>query len=90
MSRAAQGLAPEVGSGPAAEFVDGRIYKDAEEMRQINEAAAARGYILVCDRCKDMGEPVVAVIAVPEAQEAFGFCGQCYLEISRDFLGHVV
>lgn len=88
MSRA-QGIAPEA-SAPAAEFVDGRIYNDTEEMRQINEAAAAKGYILVCDRCNDLTEPVVAVIAMLEAREAFGFCGECYREISREFLGHVV
>src|SRR5271169_6437233 len=37
-----------VSAGQAAtEFVDGRIYRDVEEMRQINAAAAAKGYLLV-------------------------------------------
>ena len=80
-------LAP---AASTSEFVDGRIYKDVEEMRQINAAAAAKGYLLVCDRCKNMSEPIVAVIAVGEADEAYGFCGDCYRHISQDFLGHVV
>ena len=73
-----------------AEFVDGRIYRDVEEMRQINEAAAAKGYLLVCDRCKNVSEPIVAVVAVANSGDAFGFCGDCYRKISEDFLGHVV
>ena len=73
-----------------ADFVDGRIYRDAEEMRQINAAAAAKGYLLVCDRCKNLSEPIVAVIAVANSDDAFGFCGDCYRKISEDFLGHVV
>ena len=75
---------------PTSEFVDGRIYRDAEEMRQINAAAAAKGYLLVCDRCKNLTEPIVAVIAVANSDDAFGFCGDCYRKISEDFLGHVV
>src|ERR1700731_3282285 len=74
----------------ASDFVDGRIYRDVEEMRQINEAAAAKGYLLVCDRCKNLSEPIVAVIAVANTDDAFGFCGDCYRKISEDFLGHVV
>lgn len=92
MSRA-QGLGTQQvdeGAPVVSEFVDGRIYKDAEEMRQINAAAAAKGYLLVCDRCKNMTEPIVAVIAVETTDEAFGFCGDCYRKISEDFLGHVV
>jgi hypothetical protein len=77
-------------SQPAADFVDGRIYRDVEEMRQINAAAAAKGYLLVCDRCKNLTEPIVAVIAVAGTDDAFGFCGDCYRKISEDFLGHVV
>lgn len=72
------------------DFVDGRIYRDVEEMRQINAAAAAKGYLLVCDRCKNLSEPIVAVIAVANTDDAFGFCGDCYRKISEDFLGHVV
>jgi hypothetical protein len=80
-----------VSAGQAAtEFVDGRIYRDVEEMRQINAAAAAKGYLLVCDRCKNLSEPIVAVIAVANTDDAFGFCGDCYRKISEDFLGHVV
>jgi len=75
---------------PASDFVDGRIYRDVEEMRQINAAAAAKGYLLVCDRCKNLSEPIVAVIAVANTDDAFGFCGDCYRKISEDFLGHVV
>jgi len=81
---------PAVAPSTSTEFVDGRIYKDVEEMRQINAAAAAKGYLLVCDRCKNMSEPIVAVIAVGESDEAYGFCGDCYRHISQDFLGHVV
>ena len=77
-------------SQSASDFVDGRIYRDVEEMRQINEAAAAKGYLLVCDRCKNLTEPIVAVIAVANTDDAFGFCGDCYRKISEDFLGHVV
>jgi hypothetical protein len=77
-------------SQPAGDFVDGRIYRDVEEMRQINAAAAAKGYLLVCDRCKNLSEPIVAVIAVANSDDAFGFCGDCYRKISEDFLGHVV
>ena len=77
-------------SKPPSGFVDGRIYEDAEEMRQVNAAAAAKGYMLVCDLCKSMSEPIAAVIAVAESDEAFGFCGDCYRHVSRDFLGHVV
>src|ERR1700693_968003 len=51
-------------SQPATDFVDGRIYRDVEEMRQINAAAAAKGYLLVCDRCKNLSEPIVAGTAV--------------------------
>ena len=72
------------------DFVDGRIYRDVEEMRQINAAAAAKGYLLVCDRCKNLSEPIVAVVAVANTDDAFGFCGDCYRKISEDFLGHVV
>ena len=79
-----------VSQQPAIDFVDGRIYRDVEEMRQINEAAAAKGYLLVCDRCKNLSEPIVAVIAVANSSDAFGFCGDCYRKISEDFLGHVV
>lgn len=75
---------------PVTDFVDGRIYRDVEEMRQINAAAAAKGYLLVCDRCKNLSEPIVAVIAVANNDDAFGFCGDCYRKISEDFLGHVV
>ena len=75
---------------PSTDFVDGRIYRDVEEMRQINAAAAAKGYLLVCDRCKNLSEPIVAVIAVANSDDAFGFCGDCYRKISEDFLGHVV
>jgi hypothetical protein len=75
---------------PVGDFVDGRIYRDVEEMRQINAAAAAKGYLLVCDRCKNVSEPIVAVIAVANNGDAFGFCGDCYRKISEDFLGHVV
>jgi hypothetical protein len=71
-------------------FVDGRIYRDAKEMRQINAAAAAKGYLLVCDRCENVSEPIVAVIAVANPDAAFGFCGDCYRKISEDFLGRVV
>jgi hypothetical protein len=78
------------GAQSASDFVDGRIYRDAEEMRQINAAAAAKGYLLVCDRCKNLTEPIVAVIAVANTDDAFGFCGDCYRKISEDFLGHVV
>jgi hypothetical protein len=77
-------------SQSACDFVDGRIYRDVEEMRQINAAAAAKGYLLVCDRCKNLSEPIVAVIAVANSDDAFGFCGDCYRKISEDFLGHVV
>lgn len=77
-------------SQSASDFVDGRIYRDVEEMRQINAAAAAKGYLLVCDRCKNLTEPIVAVIAVANTDDAFGFCGDCYRKISEDFLGHVV
>ena len=77
-------------SQPTTDFVDGRIYRDVEEMRQINAAAAAKGYLLVCDRCKNLSEPIVAVIAVADTDDAFGFCGDCYRKISEDFLGHVV
>ena len=77
-------------SQPTSDFVDGRIYRDVEEMRQINAAAAAKGYLLVCDRCKNLQEPIVAVIAVANSDDAFGFCGDCYRKISEDFLGHVV
>lgn len=79
-----------VGAESVGDFVDGRIYRDAEEMRQINAAAAAKGYLLVCDRCKNLSEPIVAVIAVANTDDAFGFCGDCYRKISEDFLGHVV
>jgi hypothetical protein len=72
------------------DFIDGRIYRDVEEMRQINAAAAAKGYLLVCDRCNNLSEPIVAVIAVANTADAFGFCGDCYRKISEDFLGHVV
>src|ERR1700730_5480023 len=75
---------------PATDFVDGRIYRDAEEMRQINAAAAAKGYLLVCDRCKNLSEPIVSLISVTKSETAFGFCGDCYRKISEDFLGHVV
>jgi hypothetical protein len=75
---------------PQPDFVDGRIYRDVEEMRQINAAAAAKGYLLVCDRCKNLSEPIVAVVAVANTDDAFGFCGDCYRKISEDFLGHVV
>lgn len=74
----------------SSDFVDGRIYRDVEEMRQINAAAAAKGYLLVCDRCKNLSEPIVAVIAVANTDDAFGFCGDCYRKISEDFLGHIV
>src|ERR1700726_731046 len=74
----------------ASDFVDGRIYRDAEEMRQINAAAAAKGYLLVCDRCKNLTEPIVAVIAVADTDDALGFFRDCYRKISEDFLGHVV
>jgi hypothetical protein len=77
-------------SQATSDFVDGRIYRDVEEMRQINAAAAAKGYLLVCDRCKNLQEPIVAVIAVANSDDAFGFCGDCYRKISEDFLGHVV
>jgi len=77
-------------SQSSTDFVDGRIYRDVEEMRQINAAAAAKGYLLVCDRCKNLSEPIVAVIAVANSDDAFGFCGDCYRKISEDFLGHVV
>ena len=77
-------------SEASADFVDGRIYRDVEEMKQINAAAAAKGYLLVCDRCKNLTEPIVAVIAVANTDDAFGFCGDCYRKISEDFLGHVV
>jgi hypothetical protein len=77
-------------SQPAADFVDGRIYRDVEEMKQINAAAAEKGYLLVCDRCKNLSEPIVAVVAVAGTDDAFGFCGDCYRKISEDFLGHVV
>ena len=98
MSRAQGGIEPmamiestSVGvSHTTADFVDGRIYRDVEEMRQINAAAAAKGYLLVCDRCKNLSEPIVAVIAVANTEDAFGFCGDCYRKISEDFLGHVV
>jgi hypothetical protein len=79
-----------VSQQPVSDFVDGRIYRDVEEMRQINAAAAAKGYLLVCDRCKNLSEPIVAVIAVANSGDAFGFCGDCYRKISEDFLGHVV
>jgi len=77
-------------SQSVADFVDGRIYRDVEEMKQINAAAASKGYLLVCDRCKNLTEPIVAVIAVANTDDAFGFCGDCYRKISEDFLGHVV
>ena len=35
-------------------------------------------------------EPIVAVIAVANTDDAFGFCGECYRKMSEDFLGHVV
>lgn len=74
----------------SSDFVDGRIYRDVEEMKQINAAAAAKGYLLVCDRCKNVSEPIVAVVAVANSGDAFGFCGDCYRKVSEDFLGHVV
>src|SRR3984893_1698602 len=77
-------------SQPTTDFVDGRIYRDVEEMRQINAAAAAKGYLLVCDRCKNLSEPIVSLISVTKSETAFGFCGDCYRKISEDFLGHVV
>jgi len=59
-------------------------------MRQINAAAAAKGYLLVCDRCKNLTEPIVAVIAVANTDDAFGSCGDCYRRSPKIFLGHVV
>jgi hypothetical protein len=41
--------------------------------------------MLICDRCQDPHEAVVATIEIPAMDETFTLCGGCTRELPRGF-----
>jgi hypothetical protein len=47
--------------------------------------AARAQTMLICDRCQDPDEVVVATMEIPEMEETFTLCGGCTRELPRGF-----
>jgi hypothetical protein len=47
--------------------------------------AARAQTMLICDRCQDPHEAVVATIEIPAMDETFTLCGGCTRELPRGF-----
>ena len=47
--------------------------------------AARAQTMLICDRCQDPDEVVVATVEIPAMDETFTLCGGCTRELPRGF-----
>jgi hypothetical protein len=47
--------------------------------------AARAQTMLICDRCQNPDEVVVATMAIPAMEETFALCGGCARELPRGF-----
>jgi hypothetical protein len=47
--------------------------------------AARAQTMLICDRCQDPDEVVVATMEIPAMEETFTLCGECTRELPRGF-----
>ena len=71
-------------------YVEGSISEDLEEIRRLTDAAGEQGYLLVCELCYDLLEPIVAIITIPSEDAVFGVCGVCYRDLAKQLLGPVM
>lgn len=71
-------------------YIEGSICEDLEEIRRLNDAVYENGYLLVCEICHNLSEPIVAIITIPSEDAVFGVCGECYRDLSRELLGPVM
>ena len=47
------------------------------------------GYLLTCDRCRDSGELISAILVIPDSSESWALCGPCMRQMPRS-LGQLV
>ena len=61
------------------EYLEVNVIKDTAGIARICERATARGGLLVCDRCRDPGQIIVAILTLgsPEGP-SFAICGPCF------------
>ena len=61
------------------EYLEVGVIENAEGIALISERATASGEFLVCDRCRDPGETIAAILTVrPPEGPSFAVCGPCY------------
>ena len=61
------------------EYLEVGVIENAEGIALISERATASGELLVCDRCRDPGQTIVAILTVgPPEGPSFVVCGPCY------------
>ena len=61
------------------EYLEVGVIENAEGIALISERATASGQLLVCDRCSDPGQTIVAILTVGSPEGAsFAVCGPCF------------
>jgi len=63
------------------EMVDVELIEDRGCLSDLSELASSEGEILVCHRCNDASEIIAGIVVIPETEEAWVLCGNCWRQI---------
>jgi len=63
------------------QLVDVELIEDRACLSGLSEMASTEGEMLVCHRCNDASEIIAGIVVIPESEEAWVLCGNCWREI---------
>ena len=69
------------------EYLEVNVIWDTAGIALICERATARGCLLVCDRCSDLGQIIVAILTLGPEGPSFAICGPCFQLMPRGAVG---
>jgi len=66
-----------------AELVNVELIEDRACLSNLSEIASSEGGMLVCHRCNDASELIAGIVVIPDTEEAWVLCGDCWREIPQ-------
>jgi hypothetical protein len=66
-----------------AELVNVELIEDRACLSNLSEIACSEGEMLVCHRCNDASELIAGIVVIPDTEEAWVLCGDCWREIPQ-------
>ena len=66
-----------------SQLVDIELIEDRARLSDLSAMASSEGEMLVCHRCNDASEVIAEIVVIPEVEEAWVLCGDCWREIPQ-------